>query len=98
MPTPESMRALGRWLAGLVRRGDLLVLAGPLGAGKTVLVQGLASGLGVTGPVTSPTFVLSREHRDGRLPLLHVDAYRLGSLVEVEDLDLDVEGSVSAVE
>ena len=98
MPTPESMRALGHWLSGLVRRGDLLVLAGPLGAGKTVLVQGLARGLGVTGPVTSPTFVLSREHRDGRLPLLHVDAYRLGSLEEVEDLDLDVEGSVSAVE
>jgi sugar-phosphatase len=98
MPTPESMRALGHWLAGLVRRGDLLVLAGPLGAGKTVLVQGLASGLGVTGPVTSPTFVLSREHRDGRLPLLHVDAYRLGTLLEVEDLDLDVEGSVTVVE
>jgi sugar-phosphatase len=98
MPTPESMRALGRWLAGLVRRGDLLVLAGPLGAGKTVFVQGLASGLGVTGPVTSPTFVLAREHRDGQLPLLHVDAYRLGSLDEVEDLDLDVEGSVTAVE
>src|SRR3954454_16395287 len=98
MPTPESMRALGRWLSGLVRRGDLLVLAGPLGAGKTVFVQGLARGLGVTGPVTSPTFVLSREHRDGRLPLLHVDAYRLGSLDEVEDLDLDVESSVTAVE
>jgi sugar-phosphatase len=98
MPTPESMRALGRWVAGLVRRGDLLVLAGPLGAGKTVFVQGLASGLGVTGPVTSPTFVLSREHRDGLLPLLHVDAYRLGSLEEVEDLDLDVEGSITAVE
>src|SRR5690242_13509862 len=98
MPTPESMRALGHWLSGLVRRGDLLVLAGPLGAGKTVFVQGLARGLGVTGPVSSPTFGLSREHRDGRLPLLHVDAYRLGSLEEVEDLDLDVEGSVSAVE
>jgi tRNA threonylcarbamoyl adenosine modification protein YjeE len=98
MPTPESMRALGRWLAGLVRPGDLLVLAGPLGAGKTVFVQGLASGLGVTAPVTSPTFVLAREHRDGQLPLLHVDAYRLGSLDEVEDLDLDVEGSVTAVE
>lgn len=98
MPTPESMRALGHWLAGLVRRGDLVVLAGPLGAGKTVFVQGLAHGLGVTGPVTSPTFVLSREHRDGRMPLLHVDAYRLGSLEEVEDLDLDVDGSVSAVE
>jgi sugar-phosphatase len=98
MPTPESMRAFGSWLAGLVRPGDLLVLAGPLGAGKTVFVQGLARGLGVTGPVTSPTFVLSREHRDGRLPLLHVDAYRLGSLEEVEDLDLDVENSVTAVE
>jgi sugar-phosphatase len=98
MPTPEAMRALGRWLAGLVRRGDLLVLAGPLGAGKTVFVQGLASGLGVTAPVTSPTFVLSREHRDGRWPLLHVDAYRLGSLEEIQDLDLDVEGSVTAVE
>jgi tRNA threonylcarbamoyladenosine biosynthesis protein TsaE len=100
LPTVEHTRALGRALAGLLRAGDLVVLAGPLGAGKTVLAQGIGAGLGVAGPVTSPTFVLARVHRGGRLPLVHADAYRLGSVDEVDDLDLDADlaGSVTVVE
>ncbi len=100
LPTAEDTRALGRALAGLLEPGDLVVLAGPLGAGKTVLVQGIGAGLGVPGRVTSPTFVLARVHAGGRLPLVHVDAYRLGSVAEVDDLDLDADlaGSVTAVE
>ena len=100
VPTAEDMRGLGRRLAGQLRPGDLVVLTGDLGAGKTTLVQGLAVGLDAPGPVLSPTFVIARVHRGGRLPLVHVDAYRLGSLAEVDDLDLDasVEESVTVVE
>jgi tRNA threonylcarbamoyladenosine biosynthesis protein TsaE len=75
----------------VLRAGDLVVLTGPLGAGKTVLAQGIGVGLGVRGRVLSPTFVIARAHRGGRLPLVHVDAYRLGSIEEVDDLDLDVD-------
>jgi tRNA threonylcarbamoyladenosine biosynthesis protein TsaE len=89
--TPEQMRALGERLAGLLKAGDLVVLTGELGAGKTTLVQGIGAGLGVRAPVVSPTFVIARVHRDGRLPLVHVDAYRLGSDAEVDDLDLDAD-------
>ena len=89
--TPEQMRALGERLAGMLRAGDLVVLSGDLGAGKTTLVQGIGAGLGVRAPVVSPTFVIARVHRDGRLPLVHVDAYRLGSVEEVDDLDLDAD-------
>jgi tRNA threonylcarbamoyladenosine biosynthesis protein TsaE len=89
LPSAEDTKALGRELAGLLRAGDLVVLAGPLGAGKTALTQGIGAGLGVPGPVTSPTFVLARVHRGGRVPLVHVDAYRLGSMADVDDLDLD---------
>ena len=98
--TPEQMRALGERLAGLLRAGDLVVLTGELGAGKTTLVQGIGAGLGVRAPVVSPTFVIARVHRDGRLPLIHVDAYRLGSDAEVDDLDLDadLESAVTVVE
>jgi len=98
--TAEEMRALGERLAALLRAGDLMVLTGELGAGKTTLVQGIAAGLGATGPVLSPTFVISRIYRDGRVPLVHVDAYRLGSRVEVDDLDLDadLDESVTVVE
>lgn len=78
-------------MAAVLRAGDLVVLTGPLGAGKTALVQGIGAGLGVRGPVLSPTFVIARVHRPGRLPLVHVDAYRLGSFAEVDDLDLDVD-------
>lgn len=100
LPTVADTRELGRRLGELVRAGDLVVLAGPLGAGKTVVAQGIGAGLGVRGPVTSPTFVLARVHRGGRLPLVHVDAYRLGSVEEVDDLDLDADlpRSVTVVE
>jgi tRNA threonylcarbamoyladenosine biosynthesis protein TsaE len=100
LPTPADTQALGRELAGLLRAGDLVVLAGPLGAGKTALTQGIGAGLRVPGPVTSPTFVLARVHRGGRLPLVHVDAYRLGSMADVDDLDLDAtaEEAVTVVE
>jgi tRNA threonylcarbamoyladenosine biosynthesis protein TsaE len=100
LPTPEDTRALGEALAGLLRPGDLVVLVGPLGAGKTALTQGIGAGLGVTEPVTSPTFVIARVHTGGRLPLVHVDAYRLGGAADVDDLDLDAstEESVTVVE
>jgi tRNA threonylcarbamoyladenosine biosynthesis protein TsaE len=100
LPTPEDTRALGEALAGIVRPGDLLVLVGPLGAGKTAFTQGLGVGLGVREPVTSPTFVIARVHRGGRIPLVHVDAYRLGGVADVDDLDLDAsaEESVTVVE
>jgi tRNA threonylcarbamoyladenosine biosynthesis protein TsaE len=98
--TPEAMSGLGERLAAQVRAGDLVVLSGQLGAGKTTLAQGIGRGLGVTGPVLSPTFVIARVHRGGRLPLVHVDAYRLSSIAEVDDLDLDasLEESVTVVE
>ena len=89
LPTVADTQAFGRQLADLLRAGDLVVLAGPLGAGKTALTQGIGAGLGVRGPVTSPTFVLARVHRGGRVPLVHVDAYRLGAAADVDDLDLD---------
>ncbi|MDG9691233.1 tRNA (adenosine(37)-N6)-threonylcarbamoyltransferase complex ATPase subunit type 1 TsaE [Streptomyces mutabilis] len=91
--SPEQMRELGRRLAKVLRAGDLLMLSGELGAGKTTLTRGLGEGMGVRGAVTSPTFVIARVHPslgDGP-PLVHVDAYRLsGGLDEMEDLDLDV--------
>ncbi|MGQ7295419.1 tRNA (adenosine(37)-N6)-threonylcarbamoyltransferase complex ATPase subunit type 1 TsaE [Quadrisphaera sp. KR29] len=96
------MHALGRELAAVLRPGDLVVLTGDLGAGKTTLAQGLGDGLGVRGPVTSPTFVISRVHPSlvGGPALVHVDAYRLGSAAEVDDLDLDasLEEAVTVVE
>ncbi len=96
LPTVADTRDFGRRLAGLLRAGDLVLLIGPLGAGKTALTQGIGAGLGVRGPVVSPTFVIARSHIGGRLPLVHVDAYRLGSLAEVDDLDLDVSVADSA--
>nr|WSZ97893.1 tRNA (adenosine(37)-N6)-threonylcarbamoyltransferase complex ATPase subunit type 1 TsaE [Streptomyces sp. NBC_00857] len=91
--SPERMRELGRRLAALLRPGDLVMLTGELGAGKTTLTRGLGEGLGVRGAVTSPTFVIARVHPSlvGGPALVHVDAYRLGGgLDEMEDLDLDV--------
>ncbi|MEU8575487.1 tRNA (adenosine(37)-N6)-threonylcarbamoyltransferase complex ATPase subunit type 1 TsaE [Streptomyces asoensis] len=98
--SPERMGELGRRLAALLRAGDLVMLSGELGAGKTTLTRGLGAGLGVRGAVTSPTFVIARVHPslgDGP-PLVHVDAYRLGGgLDEMEDLDLDVSLPASVV-
>jgi tRNA threonylcarbamoyladenosine biosynthesis protein TsaE len=98
--TPDAMRELGERLAVDLRPGDLVLLSGPLGAGKTTLAQGIGAGLGVPTPVVSPTFVIARVQRGGRLPLVHVDAYRLSSIAEVDDLDLDasLEESVTVVE
>ena len=100
LPTPGETRALGAELARLLRAGDLVVLVGPPGAGKTAFTQGIATGLGVAEPVTSPTFVIARVHRGGRVPLVHVDAYRLGAVADVDDLDLDASTaeSVTVVE
>ena len=102
LATAQDTHDLGVRLAALLRAGDLLVLGGPLGAGKTALVQGIGAGLGVQGRIASPTFVIARVHEagPGGLALVHVDAYRLGSLAEVDDLDLDVDAgnTVTAVE
>ena len=117
VPTAAQMRALGRSLAALLRAGDLVILSGGLGAGKTTLTQGIGDGLGVRGPITSPTFVIARVHppaarpgdgpgaaaaslADPRPPLVHADAYRLGSSLELDDLDLDTDtaASVTVVE
>jgi len=96
---PEDTRAIARRLGGLLLPGDLVALVGPLGAGKTCFVQGLAEGLDIAGPVTSPTFVLMRLHR-GAMPLCHVDAYRLAGAGELLDLGFDdwLEESVVALE
>jgi tRNA threonylcarbamoyladenosine biosynthesis protein TsaE len=102
IPSAEAMRDLGRELGRTLADGDLVVLTGDLGAGKTTLTQGIGAGLGVRGEITSPTFVLARVHppRERGPSLVHVDAYRLTSLAEVDDLDLDasLEDSVTVVE
>lgn len=102
LPTAQDTRGFGTRLAALLRAGDLLVLAGGLGAGKTTLTQGIGAGLGVRGAVTSPTFVIARVHPSlvGGPPLVHVDAYRLGGVLELDDLDLDesLEQAVTVVE
>ncbi|SEQ78451.1 tRNA threonylcarbamoyladenosine biosynthesis protein TsaE [Lentzea albida] len=104
LPLVEDTEEFGRKLGELVRAGDLLLLAGPLGAGKTAFVRGLARGMGVQGRVSSPTFVVARVHEpaEGRsVRLVHVDAYRLGGhLDELDDLDLDTDlvDAVVAVE
>jgi len=86
--TPADTLQVARSLASMTREGDIIVLEGGLGAGKTVFVSGLAEGLGVTELVTSPTFVLVKRYVDGFMPLVHADVYRLGSSGEFEDLDL----------
>ena len=102
LPDAAATTALGRRLAGLLRAGDLVILTGELGAGKTTLTQGLGDGLGVRGRVSSPTFIIAREHQPlGTGPgLIHVDAYRLTSLAEVDSLDLDssMDEAVTVVE
>ena len=97
--TPERMAELGARIAGRLRAGDLVTLNGELGAGKTTLTRGLGEALGVRGSVTSPTFVLARTHpRADGPPLVHVDAYRLSTAAELDDLDIDFAASVVVVE
>ncbi|EAP97274.1 hypothetical protein JNB_17428 [Janibacter sp. HTCC2649] len=100
--TADDTRAFGADLASELRAGDLVILTGGLGAGKTTLTQGLAEGLRVRGPITSPTFVIARIHPSlvGGPSLVHADAYRLGGISELDDLDLDasLEDSVTVVE
>jgi tRNA threonylcarbamoyladenosine biosynthesis protein TsaE len=102
VPTADDMRAIGEELAGQLRAGDVLVLSGDLGAGKTTFTQGLGTGLKVRGDITSPTFVISRVHPSlvGGPALVHVDAYRIGGIAELDDLDLDasLEDAVTVVE
>ncbi|CAN2180159.1 COG0802 Predicted ATPase or kinase [Candidatus Nanopelagicaceae bacterium] len=98
--TPEAMHQLGLQLSAHLRAGDLLLVNGPLGAGKTVLAQGVGAGLGVTG-ITSPTFVISRVHK-AAIPFIHVDAYRLvdseNPNLYLDDLDLDIANSITLIE
>lgn len=102
IPTAQDMRDLGVRLARILKPGDLVVLDGPLGAGKTTLAQGIGAGLGVRGDVTSPTFVIARVHPSlaGGPPLVHADAFRVDGPLEIDDLDLDasVPDSVTIVE
>ncbi len=103
LATVDDTRDFGRRLATVLRPGDLVLLSGPLGAGKTALAQGIGAGLRVRGDVTSPTFVIARVHR-GPVPMVHADAYRLGDRpdprLEIDDLDLDAsaEEAVTVVE
>ncbi|MET0955447.1 MAG: tRNA (adenosine(37)-N6)-threonylcarbamoyltransferase complex ATPase subunit type 1 TsaE [Cryobacterium sp.] len=100
IPDPDAMHAFGQEMAAVLRAGDLMVLTGPLGAGKTTFTRGLGEGLRVRGAVTSPTFVLARTHPStvGGPPLVHVDAYRLASAMELDDLDIDFARSIVVVE
>ena len=96
---PEQMHQLGLAIAKVLKSGDLLLLNGPLGAGKTTLTRGIGEGLGALGTVQSPTFVLARTHRTTVGPkLVHVDAYRLNSALELDDLDIDFANSIVVVE
>ena len=96
----EAMVELGRLLGMRLRAGDVVILSGDLGAGKTTMMRGVGEGMGVRGPVTSPTFVIARRHPSlvGGPDLVHADAYRLGSAGEFEDLDLDSDDAVVCVE
>ena len=98
--TPEQMNQLGAMLGGLLRAADLVVLTGPLGAGKTTLTRGVGAALGCIGTVSSPTFVIARTHKreDSSVPLVHVDAYRLKLPEELDDLGIDFENSIVLVE
>lgn len=88
-PLAKDIQFIGEAVARLARAGDLVMLTGPLGAGKTTMTQGIARGLGVRGKVSSPTFVIAQIHRGTDMNLVHVDAYRLESIEELDALDLD---------
>ena len=96
----EEMVELGKSLAGVLSAGDLVLLIGPLGAGKTTLTRGVGLGLKVSGTVSSPTFVIARTHKreNSDVPLVHVDAYRLGSPAELDDLDIPFSKAIVLVE
>lgn len=96
----QAMIELGRLLGMRLRAGDLVLLTGELGAGKTTFMRGVGQGMGVRGPVTSPTFVIARRHPStvGGPALVHADAYRLGSAEEFDDLDLATDDAVVCVE
>jgi tRNA threonylcarbamoyladenosine biosynthesis protein TsaE len=98
--TPEEMEELGARVADRLDAGDVVLLDGELGAGKTTFTRGLGAALGVRGTVTSPTFVLARTHprTGGGAPLVHVDAYRLSTTTELDDLDLDLDGAITVIE
>ncbi|MBD0861992.1 tRNA (adenosine(37)-N6)-threonylcarbamoyltransferase complex ATPase subunit type 1 TsaE [Gordonia sp. zg691] len=108
LPDVADTEAFGAELAGTLRAGDLVILDGPLGAGKTALARGIGAGLGIVGRVTSPTFIIAREHRPGRPggpAMIHVDAYRLGGVgdggldeLDALDLDSDLADAVVVVE
>jgi tRNA threonylcarbamoyladenosine biosynthesis protein TsaE len=95
--SPDETLSLGRRFAALLTAGDIVVLSGRLGSGKTVFASGVASGLGISARITSPTFLIEKVYRGGFLPLIHADVYRLGSLGEFEDLELADEGRDGAV-
>ncbi len=100
LATPEDTHAFGELLGAVLVPGDLVILDGALGAGKTALTKGIASGMGVTGMIMSPTFVIARVHRSARpggATLVHVDAYRLAGALELDDLDLDTDLAAAAV-
>ncbi len=98
--TAEEMHEFGIKLAGVLKAGDLVILTGPLGAGKTTFTRGVGEGLRAIGNVSSPTFVIARTHKrdNSDVPLVHVDAYRLGSVHEFDDLDIDIDHSIVLVE
>lgn len=100
IPDSDAMHQLGVDLAAQLKAGDVVVLTGPLGAGKTTLSRGIGEGLNVVGTVSSPTFVIARTHKrtDGGPELVHVDAYRLGSPAELDDLDIDFKNSITLIE
>ena len=98
--TPEAMHELGLTLGAAFKAGDLVLLTGPLGAGKTTLTRGIGEALGAIGNVSSPTFVIARTHKleNREYVFVHVDAYRLSSAAELDDLDIDFEKSITVVE
>jgi len=97
LPRPSDTLAFGAEIGSRLLPGDLVILSGDLGAGKTVLTKGIAAGMGITDVITSPTFVIARVHRGDGTALIHVDAYRIGDALELDDLDLDTDLTRAAV-